>query len=185
MATKPKHAMTIDEYVKAYEGSTAGRHELVDGEVLIMAPETALHNRVKMNVFRVLEDAITAKSLPFTVFGDGMTLKIDNHTGREPDASVQHGTDFDPDTLYLISPVIVLEVISPSSERDDTGRKLVEYFSIASVLHYVVVDPWKGHVLHHQRSLKDKILSSILRAGDLEFDALGFKVSVRAFLGKQ
>ena len=60
-----------------------------------------------------------------------MTVVIDNDTSREPDAAVQCDVAIDLDSMVLEAPLIVVEVVSPSSERDDTGDKLVEYFSVA------------------------------------------------------
>ena len=69
------------------------------------------------------------------VFTDGMTVKIDKHTSREPDAAVQCGAKVNLDSITLDAPMIVVEVVSPSSERDDTGSKLAECFSVPSILH--------------------------------------------------
>ena len=62
-----------------------------------------------------------------------MTVVIDDDHSREPDAAVQCGVPTDLDSMVLEAPLIVVEVTSPSSERDDTGDKLVEYFSVPSI----------------------------------------------------
>ena len=100
---------------------------------------------------RALDDAIKRAGLPCTVFTDGMTVVIDNETSREPDAAVQCGVAVDLDSMVLQAPLIVVEITSPSSERDDTGDKLVEYFSVPSIRHYLIVNPAKNVVVHHAR----------------------------------
>ena len=80
-----------------------------------------------------------------------MTVVIDNEHAREPDAAVQCGVAFDPNTMILEAPLIVVEITSPSSERDDTGEKLGEYFSVPSIRHYLVVNPDDKLVVHHAR----------------------------------
>ena len=183
MATQPKQKLTVAEYLVKFEGAAAGRYELADGDVIMMPPETVLHNRTKGRIFAALDDAITSAGLPCTVFTGGMTIKIDEFTAREPDAVVQCGGKIDDTSLLVEAPLIVIEVVSPSSERDDTGRKFVEYFSIASIRHYVVVDPWKRVVVHHWREGDDKIQTRILGSGDIEFLPPGFAVTVAQLLG--
>jgi len=148
-----------------------------------MAPERARHNLAKARVWQALGDGIARAGLPCTAFTDGMTVVIDKHHAREPDAAVQCG-DTDPDTLVLDAPVLVAEVVSPSFDRDDTGVKLVEYFSAASIHHYLIVNPEKRVVVHHARDgadIRTRIVGD--RAGDLRFDPPGFAVPTAALLG--
>ena len=128
--------MTVQEFLAWAAAQPRGRYELVRGEVVAMAPERARHNLVKAAVSRALSDAVARAGLPCTVFTDGMTVVIDNEHSREPDAAVQCSVATDLDSMILEAPLIVVEVASPSRERDDTGDKLVEYFSVPSIRHY-------------------------------------------------
>jgi Uma2 family endonuclease len=183
MATKPKNNMTVEEYLKEYEGSPAGRYELVGGEVITMSAESAAHARVKGKIHVTLTSAIAKKGLDCEAFPDGMTIKINGNTAREPDAAVQCGERVKPNSMLLDRPLIVFEVISPSSKRDDTQKKLVEYFSIPSIQHYVIVDPETKVILHHQRNTGEKILTSIIRTGEIEFKPPGFSIAVSDIIG--
>lgn len=171
--------MTVTEFLDwAMHQPEGRRYELVDGQPVAMSPERSRHNLVKFAVARALGDGIARTSLACTAFTDGMTVAIDEHRSREPDAAVQCGP-VDPDALALDAPVIVVEVISPSSARQDTSLKLIEYFSLPSVVHYLVVDPDLRRVIHHKRMGED-IRTLIVADGDLRFDPPGFAVSVAA-----
>jgi Uma2 family endonuclease len=50
--------MTVDQFLAWAEAQPQGRYELVDGQVVAMAPEPARHNLVKLAVWRALDDAI-------------------------------------------------------------------------------------------------------------------------------
>ena len=113
--------MTVQEFLAWAAAQPRGRYELVRGEVVAMAPERARHNLVKAAVFRALSDAVARAALPCTVFTDGMTVVIDNEHSREPDAAVQCNITTDSNSTILEAPLIVVEVASPSSERDDTA----------------------------------------------------------------
>jgi len=96
---------------------------------------------------------------------------------------VQCGADPDPDSLIIESPLIVVEVVSPSIERDDTDTKLIDYFSIASVRHYLIVFSEKRVVVHHQRNGGDDITTRIAPDGDIALNPPGMTVLVAALLG--
>jgi Uma2 family endonuclease len=179
----PKRRMKVPEYLVWAEAQPRGRYELVDGEVVAMAPERLRHNLVKLAVARALEDAVRAAGLPCTVFTDGATVVINDDTAREPDASVQCGGKVDLDSMILEAPLIVVEVASPTSEDHDLQRKLVEYFSVPSIHHYLIVLPETRVLVHHQRSVGTDIITRIAHAGEIALNPLGMIVSVAAMIG--
>jgi Uma2 family endonuclease len=180
----PKIRMNASEFLAWAEAQPRGRFELIDGKVVAMSPERARHNLAKLAVARALDDAVRAAKLPCVVFTDGMTVVINEHMTREPDAAVQCSIDVDPDSMILKSPLIVVEVVSPSSERGDSGVKLVEYFSVGSIQHYLIVNPDQRVVVHHQRNERGTLDTMIARPGEnVAFNPPGFSVSVAALLG--
>lgn len=185
MSATVKSRMTVDEFlawsVRQPEGS---RHELVDGEVVAMAPERVRHNLVKLAVARALGDAVAAAGLRCTVFTDGVGVAINCNTVREPDASVQCGITPDLESMTIASPVIVVEVSSPSSERDDTHTKLIDYFAVPSICHYLIVSSVRRVVVHHRRT-ETGIDTTIIHGGDLTLDPPGLTVPVTALLGPE
>jgi len=179
----PKVRMKVDEFLAWADAQARGRYELVDGEIVAMSPERARHNLVKFAAARALRDAVLAARLPCTVFTDGVAVVIDDRNTREPDASVQCGVDVDLDSMTLEAPMIVVEVASPSSERVDTETKLVDYFSVASICHYLIILPEQRVVVHHRRDEGGKIETRIVRDGDIALTPPGMAVPVAALLG--
>jgi Uma2 family endonuclease len=170
--------MTVQEFLAWASAQPRGRYELVQGEVVAMPPERARHALVKLEVFRALGDAVKRAGLPCTVFPNGMTVVIDDQHAREPDATVQCGAPIDLDSMTLDAPLIVVEVTSPSSERDDTEDKPVEYFSVPSIHHYLIVNPVKKVVIHHARGRDSNISTRIASAGEIELTPPGMTVPV-------
>jgi Uma2 family endonuclease len=182
MNALPKIRMTVPEFLAWAAAQPRGRYELVRGQVVAMAPERARHNVVKFAVARALDDAVKRAGLPCTVFTDGMTVVIDNEHSREPDAAVQCGVATDLDSMVLEAPLIVVEITSPSSERDDTGDKLIEYLSVRSIRHYLIVNPAKKVVIHHARGEDGSIATRILSGGELDISPPGIAVPVPELL---
>jgi Uma2 family endonuclease len=121
--------------------------------------------------------------LPCLVLIDGVGVAINDKTLRIPDVLVQCEAEPDPDALIVESPVIVVEVVSPSSERDDTEAKLVDYFEVASIRHYLIVFSEKRVVVHHHRRNEGEIATRIAHDGDIVLNPPGLVVAVAALLG--
>jgi Uma2 family endonuclease len=181
IARAPKR-MTVKEYL-AWAAEQPGklRCELFQGEVVAMAPERTRHNLVKSLVFTELYGAVKSAGLPCLVLGDGATVVIDKSTAYEPDALVRCGATVDFDAVTTDEPLVLVEVVSPSSKGRDAGSKLVDYFSLPSVRHYLVVDPDRKAVIHHRRGDDGAIATAILREGTLTLDPPGLAVAVEGF----
>ena len=125
------------------------RYELVAGQVVAMAPERASHNEGKLEGVVALRQAIRAAGLPCRADTDGMAVRIDADTVYEPDALVRCGERLGPNVVEVVDPVILVEVISPSTHEIDTTRKLGDYFRVPSVRHYLIVNTSRRTVVHH------------------------------------
>jgi Uma2 family endonuclease len=89
----------------------------------------------------------------------------------------------DLDEMIIKAALIVVEVASPSCERHDTHAKLIEYFSVPSIRHYLIVLPEKRAVVHHQRSDGGEIITRLAHDGDIALAPPGMTVPVAALLG--
>ena len=112
------------------------------------------------------------------VFTDGMTVPIDPHTAYEPDAVIQCGEPIPPDQMMVLAPIVVVEVLSPSTAHTDTSAKLVGYFKVPSVHHYLVVDPDARTVANHIRSTNGTIEARTLATGRLRLDPPAMEFAV-------
>ena len=179
----PKQRMKVSEFLAWINEQVDGRFELIDGEIISTAPERVRHALVKHAAARALEDAVRAAGLPCTVFPDGVTVVINESTAREPDACVQCGVKPNLDALTVEAPLIVVEVVSPSSERYDLGALIIEYSSVSSIQHYLIILPQKDAVVHHRRDEGGRILTQIARDGAIALNPPGMDVAVAALLG--
>lgn len=175
--------MSVEEFLSWAQSQDEGSYELVEGKIVMMPPDRALHNRTKLAIARALEDGVSKAGLECIVFTDGIGIRTGADSVRLPDASVQLGSEIDDKAMLLDRPIIVVEVVSPASERDDSGPKFIEYFSVGSIQHYLVVDPWKKIVVHHRRVTPATFESLILSDGELQLTPPGFTVQVNALLG--
>ncbi|HEY8162220.1 MAG TPA: Uma2 family endonuclease, partial [Methylocystis sp.] len=182
MSALPKNRMTVEEYL-AWSESQEGRYELVDGVVYAQAAERAAHAEMKGLVFLALTNAIRKKGLECRALVDGMAVRVGARTVFEPDAMVYCGPRLAPDAMLVDNPVIVVEVISPTSGRNDNTRKLAGYFALPSIRHYLVVDPDDPLVVHHERREDGEVVSHILREGRVILDPPGLSFELSDLYG--
>lgn len=180
MTALPKHRMTVDEYL-AWAEDKPGRFELYAGTVYAMTPERAGHAKVKYAVQTALREAIRRAGIACHMLPDGMTVRIDAHTAHEPDALVYCGQEISDMAVEVSSPVIVVEVLSPSTRHIDASAKLAGYFRVPAVQHYLIVDPHQRLVIHHPRSEGDVVATRILRNGRIALDPPEIEVAVADF----
>jgi Uma2 family endonuclease len=180
----PDVRMSVEEFLAwSARQPDEDRYELVDGEVVTMTRDTIGHNRAKLAACLALLNAIRLAKLPCEVFIDGVGVSINERTLRIPDVVVQRGAASDPKAMLVSSPVIVVEVVSPSSERDDVDTKFMDYFSVPGIRHYLILFPERGAVIHHHRNERGTIDSRIVNEGEIVLDPPGFSVSLAALLG--
>jgi Uma2 family endonuclease len=178
MSATTKLRMTADEFIVwAMEQPEGERYELVAGEVFAMAPERVGHALTKGLVYVALVAALRAANLRCDAFPDGISVRVDATTVYQPDAMVRCGRPLNDDATEVTDPIIVVEVLSSSSEKRDTGGKLVDYFRIPSVRHYLIVDKQRRAIVHHRLDETGAIKTAIIREGHLRLDPPGLVVT--------
>lgn len=179
-ATDPER-LDVDAYLERYAG-IPGRRELVDGQVVEMAAERVRHTRTKALIWAELRRAVRVAGVPCEAFTDGITVRIDEHDACEPDALVNCGDPPDDDALEAPAPVIVVEVVSPSSVGLDSVGKLDGYFRVPSVRHYLVVTADTRRIVHFERDADGAPRAAIVPAdASLALDPPGIALDVAAF----
>jgi Uma2 family endonuclease len=172
--------LTSDEFL-SWAQTMDGRWELFDGVPVMMSPERVLHGATKGEVYAALRTAVRRAKLPCRVYPDGVAVRITAKSTYQPDASVSCGRAPPGDALAIDDPVVVVEVLSPSTAAVDHGRKLSGYFSLPSVEHYLILDPERRVAIHHKRGVGDAIETRVLTEGLAKLDPPGFEVAVEAF----
>ena len=177
MTALPQHKMTVDEYLAWAEGRP-GRYELYAGIVYAMTPERAGHAKVKFALQTALQTAIRRAGISCHMLPDGMTVRVDRDTAHEPDALIYRGRELPDSAVEVPAPVIVVEVLSPSTRYVDASAKLAGYFRVASVQHYLIADPDTRLLVHHARGEGDIIATRIMSEGRLRLDPPGLELTV-------
>jgi Uma2 family endonuclease len=176
-AFEPVVRMSRDEYRAWTERQPAGRFERVNGVVVAMAPERASHNRRKALAWQVLRQAVQTARLSCEVYTDGMTVEVEEGD-YEPNAVVHCGDKLPDEAVAVPDPLIIVEVLSPSTSATDRAWKLQEYFRLPSLRHYLIVWADKQQVAHHRRDDDGSIETRAVIAGEIRLEPPGITISV-------
>ena len=171
-------AMSREEYRSWAMAQPGGRFERVDGLVVAIASERASHAKRKSRAWLVLRQAVSAAGLSCEVYPDGMTVEA-GESDYEPDAIVRCGERLPDDAIAVPDPLVIVEVLSPSTGHIDLTRKMAAYFQVPSLRHYLIFWAAERRVIHHRRGDDGAdILTRIVTAGAIVLDPPGVTIMV-------
>jgi len=148
----PQHYYSLEEYF-ALEDASDARFEYWGGDIVCMSGGSRAHHIVCSNILASLAVALRgARCRPFT--GDVPIWTPTLPPYRYPDASVVCGEpEFKSQKGHdaIVNPVVVVEVMSPSTATLDEGPKFVAYQAIPTLRDYLLVSQDEPHVTHYTR----------------------------------
>ncbi len=144
-------SLSIKDYLKG-ELESDIRHEFYDGDVCAMAGAGRKHNTIAGNIFSILRQG--SRGSDCRSFIADMKLYIaDLNRFYYPDVLLACNAD-DNEELYIETPCLIVEVLSPSTEGIDRREKLHAYQNIASLQEYVMVTQEEQKVELYRRDGK-------------------------------
>jgi Uma2 family endonuclease len=138
MSTLPVRYYTPEEYFAIDEASDA-RNEYFSGEIVMMAGNTPEHVRIVDNLVRYLGNAFDSR--PCQTWSNMLRVKASETTYVYPDISITCGSPnfLSTSPKTLTNPIVVIEVLSSSTQNVDRGEKFVNYLKLEALQHYVLV----------------------------------------------
>jgi Uma2 family endonuclease len=144
MAADPhRHHMTVKEYLELDQSSPDAKYEYIDGiayavrDTQALAGGTLAHARIALNLAILCDQLLTNNSCH--VFTSDVRVQLSASRYVYPDLTIScEPTDWQADTIY--DPRVIIEVLSPSTEAYDRGKKFAYYQQLASIQEYVLVN---------------------------------------------
>lgn len=169
-ALKP---MTVDEFL-SWDDRTDTRYELVDGEIRAMAPASNAHSTIAGNLSLMIGLALRPRR-PCRVQPE-TGVRIGEHSWWQADMAVTctpvaRGSEVD-------QPLLIVEVLSPSTRTHDLGRKLDDYKALPSVVEIWMVDSERRWLQHWRRLTEGWIGQDFVGQARIESGTLGITVEL-------
>jgi len=147
MTAKPRPRVTEDEYLEI-ERASPTKHEYFAGDIFAMTGASEQHNLIAANVVASLHGQLRGRDC--RVYPSDMRLKV-LQTGLNtyPDITVVCGSPVFADPAKrdtLLNPTLIVEILSPSTERYDRGMKFQHYRKIESLQEYLLIAQDEQHI---------------------------------------
>lgn len=140
MTAVPKEKMSLEEYLE-FDFNAEGRYEYFDGEVYEMSGGSPEHSLLVSRIGRLLGNQLDPKGC--LVFQSDVKIKVPKLPPyRYSDVSALCGKPIYEQLInqkLLVNPTLIVEVLSPSTEKYDRASKFKAYKSIESLHNYLLV----------------------------------------------
>lgn len=164
---------TLDEFDR-WHALQPERWEFIDGQAVMMAPARNPHTLIKTNIGAALWGKLRGK--PCRVLIDGPEVKgVD--LSAIPDVVVTCAP-VDPATGRVDEPTLIVEVMSPSTEDRDVGRKWNGYCLIPSLRHYLLVASKSRFATLHTRIADFEWSEMMFQEGEITLQALDARLTL-------
>ncbi len=181
MSSERKTLLTPEKYLAA-ERKAETRSEYFAGEVFAMVGAGKRHNLIAANIIRVLGNQLLER--PCNVYPSDMRVKV-SATGKYtyPDVVMACEPELfdDAENDTLLNPVVIVEVLSASTEAYDRGKKFEQYQQIASLTEYILVaqEPYRIEQYVRQND-KEWRYSECHDAGDvIKISVIGCEIALK------
>ncbi|MEP6514462.1 MAG: Uma2 family endonuclease [Parafilimonas sp.] len=139
-AVKYHPKMTAEAYLE-WERKQPYKHEYVEGEIADMAGASAKHNKILTNIIRKEGTFLEGKSCE--IYPSDLRIFVKSKESYfYPDATIICGELEFADNVNetVTNPSVIFEILSPSTQDYDIGRKLFFYMQIESLKEYIIID---------------------------------------------
>jgi Uma2 family endonuclease len=176
MAKTAEKLMTVAEFLQ-WDDGTDTRYELVRGKTIAMAPPGARHSVIASKIGGVLEASLKR---PCYVGTNAGVIRPDRDDTFYAADLVVSCTPLPSDTVTIPQPVVVIEVLSPTTAEHDRGGKLYDYRRIASVQEIALVASEQRHVEVWRRRGAKWEVEDLIGDAMLELETVGVTIPFAA-----
>ncbi|BAY26536.1 hypothetical protein NIES2100_63520 [Calothrix sp. NIES-2100] len=177
MVALPDRILMSAEAYLVWEPTQEQRYEYWDGEVVAMSGGTRNHNRISFNFSKLLDDALGDRTCEVYI----VDVKVQVEPGQKyfyPDVVVTcDERDTDPQLVQF--PCLIIEVLSPSTEAADRGKKFAKYRQSPTLQEYVLVQVAQPVVEVFRRNEQGKwVLSEYNLDEKLRLESVNVEIAI-------
>ena len=143
--------MTPEEYL-AFERKASTKNEYLNGQIIAMSGASRVHNLITGNIFNGLYTQLIERE--YETYASDMRVKAPQTASYTySDVVVVCDEPRFEDGVFdtLLNPIVLIEVLSPSTEVYDRGEKFAHYRQIDALQEYVLISQDRISVEHYLR----------------------------------
>jgi Uma2 family endonuclease len=180
---KPPRKYTLEEYLRK-EANSTHKHEFINGEIIKMPNARYNHNLIAMNIAIDLSYQTENSDKNYQILGSDQKIyfpSLDEGVYADALAVCEKPLFWDNDDLLLINPILVVEVLSKSTQKYDRTGKFDKYKTLESFKEYVMIrqNECYAEVWYRERPglWHETIVTDI--EGKLPLQSLGVEISMK------
>ncbi len=166
------------EYLAA-ERASEEKHEYFDGHIYAMSGASLKHNRITSNLISNIGQFL--KEHPCEILPGDMRVSTPDHSSyMYPDALIVCDEPVLEDDKFdtLLNPVVIFEILSPSTRSIDKGRKFFFYQKIASLKEYIMLDSLTMMIQYSQKQPNGTWVLQTITEGHLFIESVGLQLNL-------
>lgn len=170
---------SIEEYIQ-HELKSQVRSEFINGQLFEMPGEKDINNEIAGNLYILLSALL--KTLGYFIYNHDVKVKIyGENKYYYPDVFVTKELKTENNKYIKSEPVLIVEVVSETSQINDYVDKYIDYTKIPSLQYYLIVEPETFLITCYKRGENsDWITSKFTRADDtIALDALNISFQLK------
>ncbi|HLL79592.1 MAG TPA: Uma2 family endonuclease [Ktedonobacteraceae bacterium] len=176
MAQRKFASMNVEDYLVLNRSSTSARYEYLDGELRMLAGGSPDHSIIIANLTTIIKEPL--KGGRCRVYSSDVQLQLSEKRYVFPGIAVSCDERDRGQKETIQHPGVVVEVLSPSTEAIDRGRKAAYYRASSSIQEYIMVDLTEVYVEVHRREEGRWTINSF-EPGDLVvLESLGIRFPI-------
>ena len=171
--------MSPQEFLE-WEKNQELRYEYIDGEVFAMTGGTKPHNRIAGNLYTAIDNFLAENDRDCEVFIADVKVQLSQSNSYHYPDVVVTCDERDKKSLNLIEhPCLIVEVLSPSTEAFDRGKKFTNYRQLNTLKEYVLIQADEIGIECFRLNKEGLwVLHSYAEGDVLELESVGLTISV-------
>jgi Uma2 family endonuclease len=180
MSTLHKSVLISPEEYLEDERRSAIKCEYVAGHIYAMVGTSVAHNLIAGNLYTALRSHL--RGGPCRVFMADLKVYVEKAQAfYYPDVAVScHAADTQPSTYCIENPTLIIEVLSPSTERIDREEKLHNYQMLERLQEYVLVTQERREVQIYRRSASSWGLEVYATGDQVRLSSVGLELPIQS-----
>ena len=172
----------VEDYLTLDTTSKTAKYEYLEGQVTMLAGGSNNHALIAANVIGIFRNAF--RKSPCRVYSSDVRVKLSEEKYVHPDVTVSCDERDDEKSDDIEYPRLLVEVLSPSTEDVDRGRKLRYYRACSSVQEYLMIDSRKQWVEVNYRKGNEWIAMTYSARNTIELASLKISIPIEEIYEK-
>ena len=176
MAQRKNFVMSVEDYLVLNRNSKDARYEYLDGEIRMLAGGSPDHSIIIANLTAAIKGSL--KGSQCRVYNSDLQLRLSEKRYVFPDVTISCDERDRNQKEMIRHPRVVVEVLPPTTEAADRGKKAAYYRACPTIQEYMMVDSEEVFVEVHRREEERWTINTFEPGDTITLESLGIRFPI-------